>query len=285
MSKITVFGGANMDILGMPQDELRLRDSNIGRIVMRPGGVGRNIAQHAARFGAACTLLTVFGDDSLSDALRAACRREGIDISHALNAHGAACTYLSVHDGEGDMLVAVNDMALAARLSPAYAAEALPVIDQSDLCVLDANPPAETLRYIAQHTRAPLLMDPVSCAKIDRAQAVLPYLAAIKPNIHEARALTGCHAAQDCARKLIKMGARRAFVSLGAEGLCCADDQQCVLLPVEHPSSAVKTGAGDALCAGLAVALAAGEGTLASAQYGMRCAERFLSQQIQEEEQ
>ena len=37
--------------------------------------------------------------------------------------------------------------------------------------------------------------------------------------------------------------------------------------------------------AGMAVALAAGEGTLASAQYGMRCAERFLSQQIQEEEQ
>ena len=39
MSGIAVFGGANMDILGMPAGELRLRDSNVGRVILRPGGV------------------------------------------------------------------------------------------------------------------------------------------------------------------------------------------------------------------------------------------------------
>ena len=273
-----------MDILAMPQGETRLRDSNIGHIVLRPGGVGRNIAQQIAGLDAACTLMTVFGDDSLADLLRAACQKAGIDISHSLNTHGATCTYLSVHDGEGDMLVAVNDMALTAALTPAYAAQALPFIDQSDLCVLDGNPPVETVLYLARHAHVPLLMDPVSCAKIDRAQAVLPYFAAIKPNIHEARALTGCRTAQDCANRLVKMGVRRAFVSLGSEGLCCADAARCVIVPVERPSAAVKTGAGDALCAGLAVALAAGENTLSCGQYGMRCAQQFLNKQTQQED-
>ena len=278
MAGIAVFGGANMDILGYPQGELRLRDSNIGRVLLRPGGVGRNIAAQIAMRGHACTLLTAFGTDDMAAVLRRSCMDAGVDISAALTAEGATCTYLCVHDETGDMLAAVNDMALAAALTPEYAAAALPVIDRSDLCVLDANPPVETVRYLAEHVAAPLLFDPVSCAKLDRAQGILPHLAAAKPNLLEAQALTGQTGPLECAKALVHAGVRRAFVSLGAAGLCCADADCCTVLPVEKLSASGKTGAGDALCAGLAIALAAGESTLECAKYGLHCAAEFLNQ-------
>ena len=281
MARIAVFGGANMDILGMPQGELRLRDSNIGHIELRPGGVGRNIAEQVVRLGAECTLLTVFGTDAMADTLCAGCARLGIDISHALTAEGSTCVYLCVHDAAGDMLAAINDMGLMGALTPAYARQCMDVINGADVCVLDANPAAETLAEIVRLAAVPVLLDPVSIAKLERVRPLLPFLTAIKPNIHEARALTGCQTAEECARALVQAGVRKVFVSLGAEGLCCADETVCTVLPVKRPSEAAKTGAGDALCAGLAVALAAGEHTIACAEYGMRCAEAFL-QQVEE---
>lgn len=277
MNRIAVFGGANMDILGIPRDALRMRDSNIGRVVMRPGGVGRNVAEQIAASGVSCALFTVFGTDAMAEVLKADCRRKQIDISHALTAAGSTCVYLALHDETGDMLAAINDMALAERLTPEYAASALPEIDSAALCVLDANPPVETVRFLAEHTRAPLLMDAVSCAKLDRARAVLPRLFAIKPNLLEARLLTGKTSPQDCAAELLRRGVGRVFISLGGDGLCCADGEVCRIVPVEQQSDAPKTGAGDALCAGLAVALAQGAGTLESARYGMRRAAQFLN--------
>jgi len=265
-----------MDILGIPAGELRLRDSNPGRVALRPGGVGRNVAERIVRLGTGCTLLTAFGNDTLADSLCAACGRLGIDISHALTADGATGTYLCLHDETGDMLSAVNDMAIMQAMTPEYAARVMPVINGSCLCVLDANPPVETVFFVVRHAKVPVLMDPVSIAKLDRARAALPYLAAIKPNIHEAQALTGCTAPEDCARALVRMGAKRAFVSLGAAGICYADAEICGTLPVKKPSAAPKTGAGDALCAGLAVAMAQGKTTLECAEYGMCCAADYL---------
>ena len=276
MSSIAVFGGANMDILGMPRDGLRLRDSNIGRVILRPGGVGRNVAEQIAARGEACALFTVFGNDPMAETLKRDCGKKKIDISHALTAEGSTCVYLGLHDETGDMLAAINDMALTEKLTPAYAEGVMDEINRAGLCVLDANPPVETVRYVAEHAKIPLLMDAVSCAKLDRVRAVLPLLTAIKPNLMEARMLTGQDDPQDCAKALLSQGVRRAFISLGAEGICCADRDMCCILPVKQLNDAPKTGAGDALCAGLAIGIAKGKSTIQCAEYGMRCAADYL---------
>ena len=276
--KIAVFGSANMDILGMTDHPLLLRDSNIGRVVLAPGGVGRNIASRICENGAECMLFTAFGSDVLADGLKAECQRLGMDISGCLTLPGRSNVYLCVHDETGDMLTAINDMGLMAALTPEYAKQILPLINQCDLCVLDANLSEETLAYVAENATVPLMMDAVSCAKCTRSLAAMAHLEGFKPNIYEARLLTGCDKPEDCAAALLKLGVKRVFISLGEEGVYYADANEQGRLPVEKINDAPKTGAGDAMCAGLAIALANKESTRACAQSGMRSAAKYLMQ-------
>lgn len=276
--KIAVFGSANMDILGLTDHPLLLRDSNIGRVELKPGGVGRNIASRICENGAECVLFTAFGSDVLAEGLKAECIRLGMDISGSITLPGRSDVYLCVHDETGDMLTAINDMGLMAALTPDYAESIMPLINQCDLCVLDANLSEETLAYTAAHATVPLLMDAVSCAKARRALAAMPYLEGFKPNIYEAQLLTGCEKPEDCAKALLSKGIKRVFISLGEEGIYYADSHECGHIPVAKISSAPKTGAGDALCAGLAVALANHESTRVCAEEGMRSAARYLNQ-------
>ena len=209
--KIAVFGGMNMDICGRTDHPLRLRDSNIGHIQMQPGGVGRNIAARLAENGAKCELFTVLGSDVMSDTLRADCQKRGISLQHALCCEGGACVYLCMHDLDGDMLLAVFACYLISQDKLAQRTVVGTVMSnigllKFDLCVLDANAPADTLTFLAQDLKIPTLLDPVSCAKAERVRAALPHLTAIKPNIYEARALTGCDAPEDCAHALLAQG-------------------------------------------------------------------------------
>lgn len=275
-TRIAVFGGTNMDICGHAEAPLRLRDSNIGRISLQPGGVGRNIAARLVENGAQCELFTVLGSDAMASALRADCQQRGIDISHALQGEGSSCVYLCMHDTDGDMLLAMNDMALASHLDCSYVQSVLPALQQCDLCVLDANAPADTLAYLAKQLTIPTLLDPVSCAKAQRVRAALPHLTAIKPNIYEARALTGQEDPEDCAQALLHLGVKQVFISMGEKGVLYADQAVCETLPVNCLTNAAKTGAGDAMCAGIAIAMANGKDTAQCAADGMRSAQQFL---------
>ena len=136
---IAVVGGMNLDVTGSVSAPLRARDSNIGAIRFAPGGVGRNIAERLARAGAHAKLYTCVSDDFVGRILEAACRDAGIDLSMARRVHGRGSCYMSVHGPDGDMAVAVNDMALMESLTVSYLEAALPDINRADACVVEAN--------------------------------------------------------------------------------------------------------------------------------------------------
>ena len=166
MKSAIVIGGLNLDICGMPDGELVARDSNIGTVAMRAGGVGHNIAARLAELGVPVELAAVLGDDGAAHMLSARCAEEKIGLRYALRLHGASCCYLSLHERDGDMAAAVNAMKLMESFTP----ERLPMeaINAAALCVADANLPAATLEALAARASTPILADPVSCAKADR---------------------------------------------------------------------------------------------------------------------
>ena len=70
---IAVVGGMNVDIGGRPARRPVLRDSNPGRVSIRPGGVGRNIAHDLRLLGMEVRMLSAVGDDGHGALLLRSC--------------------------------------------------------------------------------------------------------------------------------------------------------------------------------------------------------------------
>lgn len=276
---LLVIGGMNLDILGHAGGAFVPGDSLPGTITSRPGGVGRNIAQQLASLGARVELLCPLGNDQTAGVLQADCQARGIGLSHAVQTDFPSPTYLAIHGADGDMAAAINDMrAMDAFSGPALMA-ALSGLSGFDACVLDANLSEQALLGLASALDLPLIADPVSAAKCRRLLPILPHLQAIKPNLMEAQALTGQDSVEDAARFLLEQGVRQVFVSLGREGLYFADRHNTGHLSAPPQPAVSQTGAGDAMTAGLALALARKLPTALSAQAGIAAAADFLRTQ------
>jgi len=270
MMRFTVVGGMKLDIRGIPLYGFTLRDSNVGQVEFSPGGVGRNIAGCLARMGGQVSLVTVLRRDSKARVLRASCKAAGISLAGPLSVGLPTSVYLCIHDESGDMIAAVNDMRIMDMLTPGCVKRLLPMINNSDVCVIDTNVPEETINFIAENARIPLLADPVSCAKAPRLTAALHRIHAVKPNLLEALALSGKQTPDEAASWLLERGVKQVFISMGAGGVYYADTEArgtCPAIPVKRGT---RTGAGDAMCAGIAMALAHGMDTPGCAEEGCR---------------
>ena len=250
---IIALGGINLDILGQSDGDFVLGDSNPGRVLFRAGGVCRNIAAEIARQGHRVSLLSCLGSGRVSRLLRDMCASDGLDTSLCVESAADAGVYLALHGGDGEMLAALNDMRCMDGMTPEAV---LPRLEgrKADLMILDCNLPGETISAVARKygRGTPLFLDPVSVFKAERCLGALPFLSAVKPNLIEARRLTGRRDAADCAAALLDMGVKAAYVSMGAQGVyyACGDERGvCPAPPL--PEGTPLTGAGDALCAGL----------------------------------
>ena len=254
--KCAVIGGANIDIGGFPVGGMLPGDSIPGRVRRSAGGVGLNIACNLSRLGVETHLIAALGSDAFADILRAACHEAGVHLEHALTFDADSSVYLYIADAAGEMALAVNDMALCERLTPEALSEKLEFLNRMDAVVLDANLPGRTLTWLAENLRPPLIADAVSTSKARRLLPALPRLEMVKPNALEAAALSGLPvedtgSASDAARQLLRMGARQAFVTLGARGVVCADADACRFIPAVPVRLVNATGAGDAFTAAL----------------------------------
>ena len=189
---IAVVGGVNIDIGGRSDAPLVAGDSNPGRIRSSLGGVGRNIAHNLALLGAKVKLITALGADDGAKRVEASCADLGIDLTDSLYVpDGATSTYLFLADSNGDMALAMNDMAIYEQLTPTFLETKLNTLNAAALVVLDTNLSAESIRYLGEHCTAPLFADPVSAAKAGKLEPILGRLHTLKPNRMEAELLSG----------------------------------------------------------------------------------------------
>lgn len=256
-SYVAVVGGVNVDIGGRSFAPLVSSDSNPGTVSISLGGVGRNIAHNLALMGTDVRLLTAYGDDLNGERVAASCSELGIDLSHALRVEGGSTsTYLYIADEQGEMSLAVSDMEICSKITPAYLASQLPLLQNAQVVVADANLSAEALQYLAEHCTAPLFVDPVSTVKAEKLRPILGRIHTLKPNRLEAELLSGVgiHSLEDMARAadvLTEMGVHRMFISLGADGVYAVMGEQRLHLPNIPGHMVNTTGCGDAFMAAL----------------------------------
>ena len=252
-SYVVVVGGINVDIGGRSSASLVPADSNPGKVHTSLGGVGRNIAHNLALLGIDVRMLSAYGDDLYGQQVAASCSSLGIDLSHALQVSGGTTsTYLYITSPDGDMALAVSDMDICDRITPAYLASKLTLLNNAQVVITDTNIPAESLAFLAENCTAPIFCDPVSTIKAEKLRPILGKLHTLKPNRLEAELLTGVsitdeESAARAADALLATGLRRVFLSLGSHGVYAASHTEPGLLLPNLPGRMVNTtGCGDA---------------------------------------
>jgi pseudouridine kinase len=255
---VCVVGGANVDIEGRVPGMLEMADSNPGTVTRSAGGVGRNIAENLVRLDISTRFITAFGQEDHGVWLHDETARAGVDLTDCIWSDRApTSTYLSVIDGDGEMFVAVNDMAVLAALDSAALDERRDTIADASAVVVDCNIAPHSLGHLlGELTGGPVFVDPVSLAKAKR---ITPHLAAvhtIKPNRAEAQLLSGVNISgqrslRTAASALLDAGVQHVVISLGDDGVFFADGETSGTLARPDLPVVSVTGAGDALMAGL----------------------------------
>lgn len=252
-----VVGGVNVDIGGRSFGRLVAADSNPGKVSVSLGGVGRNIAHNMALMGVDVKMLTAIGEDVHGNRVTESCAELGIDVSHALRLSDCATsTYLYIADDQGEMAIAISDMAICDRITPGYLAANSQVLQNARVVVADANIPAESLVWLAENCTAPLFCDPVSTIKAEKLRPILSKIHTLKPNRLEAELLSGVpirekQDAELAAKALLEKGVQRVFLSMGADGVYASDSTQQMWLQNQPGSMVNTTGCGDAFMAAL----------------------------------
>ncbi len=274
-SYAVVVGGVNVDIGGRSFGELVAEDSNPGKVQVSLGGVGRNIAHNLSLMGVDVRMLTAYGNDSNGQRIAASCSELGIDVSRALTLSDArTSTYLYIADRRGDMALAVSDMDICQRITPAYLASNSAVLQNAQVVVADTNIPGESLVYLAENCPVPLFCDPVSTQKAEKLRPILHRIHTLKPNRLEAELLSGVTIrsaadAEKAADRLLSMGVHRLFISLGADGVLAAMGDRKIKLNNLPGKMVNTTGCGDAFMAALVWAYLQGSDLEETARAGL----------------
>ena len=256
MNIIYIVGGAAIDITGKPDSICRERDSNLGRVGIRVGGVGHNIAKQLASLSYEVELVTAIGSGFHAGMVRESCRKANVSLAHTYVGTEHTGTYIGVFDEDGDMLVGISDMSVLDHLTPDYLANLLPQINQAKMCVIDGNLSPESLEYLCKNVTSPLFYDPVSCAKAKRIGGNIGSCYAIKPNRFEAGFLSGksCDTLRGIYRAsdwFLEQGVKRVFIDLIEEGVFWADAEGCGVVPAETREATTASFVGDAMSAAI----------------------------------
>jgi pseudouridine kinase len=283
--QVVLVGGANMDLTARALRPLTPGDSTPGQIQWAPGGVARNVAENLARLGVASHLVSLVGDDLFGNDLVKATHKVGVNVaSVGMRANQRTAIYLSVHGADGDVAMAVNDMAILESLTPDYLQSQQALLQSAACFVLDCNLTPAAMDWIfTQHYSAPVFVDGVSVAKCLRVKPWLSRIHMLKVNALEATELTGQtiqSVADAClaALNLHQSGVRRVVISLGMQGVCWCDEfggtgnLAARSLPVVNTS-----GAGDALLAGLIHGHLSQISLRQAVEFAMICAEITLA--------
>ncbi|MEP0846326.1 MAG: ribokinase [Phycisphaerae bacterium] len=275
---ITIIGSINIDLVAVASRLPREGETVLAhdyRVVC--GGKGANQAVAAARLGGRVQMVGCVGDDEYGRVAKSNLAAHGVGVRAVRTIAGAHTgVALIVVDDRGRNLIAVAPNANARLRVPRR---------PFDIAVMQLETPYSP-------PRAKLFILNPAPARLDvleqttpRSKRILRGVDLVVPNEHEAEALTGRRDPARAAAELLRLGARQALITLGAEGVFdggCSRGAVPVVndgRPRHHPAFPMRAtdtvGAGDAFIGALAAALAEGHADpirFAQAAAALKCA-------------
>jgi ribokinase len=261
---VVVVGSINVDlILQIPRLPSPGETVIGGTFSRAPGGKGANQAAAAARLGARTWFVGLVGDDELGVRARTDLEDSGVDVRHVGSASAGTGVAAILVDRAGENLIAVASGANA-EVGESQVRVAVDAID-ADRAVIAANleipDGAVTGAAAAAVARGwPFILNPAPARTLP--EGLTTACDVVVPNAAEAEGLGGVEA-------LLGAGAGAVVLTRGPSGAELHRPGR----PVHHqPALAVQsvdsTGAGDAFCAALAVAVAEGRDLEEAVRWG-----------------
>jgi ribokinase len=196
---VTVIGSVNVDLVVRAEKLPREGETVLGReFSALYGGKGANQAVAAARLGAPVRFVGCVGDDEYGRAARQNLADFGIDVRRLRTVRGHTGIALIVVDDRGRNLITVAPGANSrakARVS-------------CDIALLQLETP-----YVRPRANL-LILNPAPARAMS-----LKGIDVVVPNELEAEQMTGERDPGKAARALLRMGARRAIITLGERGV------------------------------------------------------------------
>ncbi|HOW37489.1 MAG TPA: PfkB family carbohydrate kinase [Candidatus Izemoplasmatales bacterium] len=276
MGKILVIGSANVDLIGVGNQKLIPHDSNIGRIDLMVGGVGKNIAENLKLLQSDVGFLTFLGNDAFAKIVTDHLDRLGLDYGRSLWLDRPSGKYLAIHEPNGSLDSAVNDTALMDEIPLSEMEQRADYIAEFDTLVLDTNLPVSLLDWLFyRFSDKQIVVDGVCRAKVLRILPHLGNISLLKVNRQELEALLG-KPVDDIilsVRDLVAKGMKQIIVTNGTEPITYNIDRriyQTAIFEAKIVRSSV--GCGDAFLAATVYGLSRGFNMHESVNLGKKAA-------------
>ncbi len=254
----TVIGGVNIDLGGVPFDELPEKNASEGKVLISLGGVGRNIAHNMSLLGMNVKLITALGDDVYGHRIIEKCEALGIDVSESLRTTDEkTSTYIYIIGKDKKLRLGVSDMQIYDKITPDFISAKMDLINHGRIAIIDTNIPEDTIKYIAENCTVPLFAETVSGQKGKKLLNVLDKLHAITPSRIEAQELSGVEirdlvSLKQASNAILSKGVQNVFITFGERGVFYSNGEESDFIHTKQCNIANGNGADDAFMAGLA---------------------------------
>ena len=250
--RIACFGSMNHDLtLWVPHPPAPDETVRAHRVAEFLGGKGANQAVAARRLGAGVAMVGRVGDDSSGVTILDDLASEGIDTRHVKVTSGLTGRAVPIVSDDGQVSIVIVSGANGA-VGPSDADDAAELIAAADVLLLQGEVGASAsgrAAAIAREAGRIIIFNPAPVP--DRSDLVLQHDPIVVANSHEALEMR----LQSSDRVIVTLGS--AGVQIGATRVSAFPTE--VIDP---------TGAGDAFCAAMAVALAEGAEMVEACRFG-----------------
>ncbi len=271
MTDVAVVGSINHDLTIMTERHPLPGETVLGlEHFSGGGGKGANQAVAAARLGGSVSMVGRVGDDDHGASLRSSLTREGIDTSHVVvdpvSPTGLA---LITVDSAAENTIVVSPGANS-RVDVAQIETSRHLLASARVVLCQLEIPIEAVAAAAGLADGIFCLNPAPGRELP--QELLDRVDVLIPNLTELARITGlavsdARSALSSARQIEGPGA--VVVTLGSEGALVVDGDRGYHIAAPQISAVDTTGAGDAFCGALAVALAGGQPLIEAVQWAM----------------
>jgi pseudouridine kinase len=203
--------------------------------------------------------------------------------------------YLAIHNKQGELISAVNNMGLVERLpKKIFNGHTIAnAITTADLIILDGNLSEEVLDGFFQiyGNNSVIAVDCVSTVKARRFISHLSKIDYLKCNLAEARILVSAgnnlsldstksiesgESEEEISQRLIKTGVGTALISNSDAGFIVANGSEFKHFSAPKLAKSYSSGAGDALFSGFLYAISRGKNSYQASLFALKAAETAL---------